>query len=655
MQGYEIGISALRAHQQRLLTAGQNIANASTPGYHRQRVELAARRAYGNDAVRSGSGVDVTLIRRLRDSTLEQALWRSESGLAAATARADATSRLETLLTPGPSSLHAQLRQFFDRLEQVANLPSDPVARQAFLAAAQGLGEEFSAIDRQLQQLSDSLVSRIEEGVEQVNTLTAQLAELNRQIGEARRLGAGTHELEDQRDQLVTELARWVDVAVDDGPDGSWKLQLGDVGYFGSPFPPLERTTGADGHQSITRPPGQESVAVSSGQLRGWLDAVNEAIPSVRERLATLADDLLREVNTLHATGLPAGAGFVRLTGEHTLSDPDVPLALGGLADELSAGPLFVTITDEATGARQTHRVDVDPAVDSLRVVSQRLDALTGLAAFVNPRGALVLAGEPGYRFDFAGRVDTAPQSATWTGTAALRLLGTFTGTADDDWSFTVVGSGTVGVSPGLAVEVRNGTGQLLTTVDVGQGYVAGSAITVADGVSLSLPHGTINAGDTAVITLVAEPDPAGLLAALGINPLFTGSLAGGLSVRADLRDDPALLALSRTGEVGDAANAERLLRLRTSLSAAGGTQTVTEELASVTASAGLLAEQALFEEEFLTTQTDQIRAHQQSVSGVNPDEELLQILESQRAYQAAARFLTTLSETLDELLRLVS
>jgi flagellar hook-associated protein 1 FlgK len=77
MRAFEIGLSSLRAQQQTLSVLGNNLSNAATPGYHRQRVELDTRFPLRDDDLHVGTGVDVTRIARLRNSAVETALLRN--------------------------------------------------------------------------------------------------------------------------------------------------------------------------------------------------------------------------------------------------------------------------------------------------------------------------------------------------------------------------------------------------------------------------------------------------------------------------------------------------------------------------------------------------------------------------------------------------
>ena len=118
MQSLDIGMSALRTQQQQLAILGNNIANASTPGYHRQRAELVNRSAVIQDGHLYGTGVDIARIRRLRDFATEDALLRNESLIGLVETELSVAEDIERLLTPGDASVHTRLSDFFNRLVQ---------------------------------------------------------------------------------------------------------------------------------------------------------------------------------------------------------------------------------------------------------------------------------------------------------------------------------------------------------------------------------------------------------------------------------------------------------------------------------------------------------------------------------------------------------
>src|SRR5690606_29008214 len=122
------------------------LANAATPGFHRQRVELSDRIPNRDGQLLVGSGVDVTRISRLRSSAIEAALLRNASESASVAKTLDIARQVESFLTPGDTSMHASLSRFFNQLERVSNSPQDMTARQEFLSTASSLTNSLNSI-----------------------------------------------------------------------------------------------------------------------------------------------------------------------------------------------------------------------------------------------------------------------------------------------------------------------------------------------------------------------------------------------------------------------------------------------------------------------------------------------------------------------------
>ena len=188
----------------------------------------------------------------------------------------------------------------------------------------------------------------------------------------------------------------------------------------------------------------------------------------------------------------------------------------------------------------------------------------------------------------------------------------------------------------------------------IGAGYEAGTPLSVADGVSLQFGSGTVLATDTATVPLTANSDTAGLLSALGLNSFFAGTNVSGYQLRADLVESPDLFATSVSGHVGDANNFQALTELRDIRFEGLDDRTFIEELADFTADSGLRAAQAINDKELLESHGIRLNEQREAVSGVSTEEEFLHMLEVERAFQAAARFITTADETLAEVMRLI-
>jgi flagellar hook-associated protein 1 len=320
----------------------------------------------------------------------------------------------------------------------------------------------------------------------------------------------------------------------------------------------------------------------------------------------------------------------------------------------VKSGELTVTVTD-STGQRRSTVLAIDPNRDSLRDVVSSLDGITGLRATVTSSGVVSLLAEPGYVFDFAGRPDQTPLTSTLTGTALPEISGTWLGPANATWQVDVLSSGEVGVTSGVMLRVTDtSTGDIVGDFNVGLGYPAGEGLEIADGVRISLSTGTLNAGESFQVRLTAEPDETGLLATLGLQSFFTGDSLRELQVHPDLAASPAGLAASRSGLPGEGRQLDRLMSLRNTLLFGDQTETAEDRLASMTGLSGLLAASRQLEVDQRDARQSQLETARAAISGVDPNEELLEMIQYQRAFQAASRFVSSVNQTLDDLLNLV-
>jgi flagellar hook-associated protein FlgK len=237
-----------------------------------------------------------------------------------------------------------------------------------------------------------------------------------------------------------------------------------------------------------------------------------------------------------------------------------------------------------------------------------------------------------------------------------VRLGGAYTGAADERFTFRPSGDGTIGTTPGLAVEVFDRAGNLVTTLDVGEGYVPGTELELGRGLRVSFGLGALSAthGDIFAVDAVADPDSADVLVALGLNTLLTGSDAGDIAVRADLLDDPAQLAVSLTGEGGDGELLLELLGIEDRSSSALGGATVGRfwgDLAGDVGFEAAMADSALAAGEAVMQSLEQRRS---AISGVNVDEELVDLVAYEQNFAAAAQYLSVVNQLGDELLSLL-
>jgi len=653
---YNIGNSAIRANQTALQTISNNIANADREGYHRQRVDLVDRTPLRSGSLLLGTGVEVQGITRVVDTATDQAMTLNLSLSGRAGVQLEALQSIEALFNPISGGLQSSVSELFDRAETLAASPTNTAYRQELLSSAQKVAQQVTALNQGLDQLQNQIGEKLRETVGQINTLVEQIGTIERQIRVVEATGGTAPTLLDQRDLLVQKLGELVDLspASLSNPNsalvaaGGWLVVVEQAQK-------LSVASNPDGTYSIRIGNSSTPIQPASGKLAGLLEVSQQMIPAARDAVQEWTSALISGVNSLQATGLSSSGPTSLISTTVGNVKQNVPLSQSGSLLPVSSGELAVTITNSATGNRETIRIPVDPTTDSLQDVVARLEAIPHLRASLSSQGQLVIASEPGYQFDFAGRPSSQVDTTNVSGTSTPAVSGSFSGESNAHWTVTANMSGQVGVTDGLKLIVTDSlTGQTVKELNVGAGYPVNQSLEIAGGLSLSLGSGTLLAGDHFDLAAISDPDSGGFLAAFGIGGLFQTTDLRTLTVNQEMVRNPGLLATGRTGTAGDGSQMSQLVALREARILANGTETIEGRLATLTSNIGVDVNQQASVVEHLQSQYEQLRNRQDSVSGVDPNEELLAMLQFQRSFQANARFLSSVNSALDDLLGLL-
>ena len=269
----------------------------------------------------------------------------------------------------------------------------------------------------------------------------------------------------------------------------------------------------------------------------------------------------------------------------------------------------------------------------------------------------------PGESFALSGgsalaALGPGPQTVSGHATSVdVRLWGTYSGSKNQAYTFQALGDGTIGTTAGLRVQVLDAAGAQVALLDVGAGYQPGDELEVTAGLRVSFGVGELSAshGDVFAVDALASSDTTDALAAMGLNALFVGADAASLAVRADIVADPRLLAAALTSAPGDNANLLRMLALDAQGLQGLGGATFSERSAQIAGGVGLeiaTAADARDAEGFLL---DTLVARRDQLSGVNPDEELVNMMQQEQAYAAAGQYLRVVSDLQQELMRILS
>lgn len=219
--GLSIASSGIRAANAALNTTANNIANTHTDGYSRQQVTQEAA-----DALRlfttygcAGAGVDTVAIERVRDEFYDLRFRNNNSTLGEYDIKKYYTGTIEEYLDDdGETGFAAIFDEFMRSLQDVSNNASQRDYKATFIAAAQKLAEYFNTTAGNLQALQKDVNEEIKLRVERINSLTSEIATMNKQINVVEMTGTRANQLRDKRDLLLDELSEIVDIKTEEYP-----------------------------------------------------------------------------------------------------------------------------------------------------------------------------------------------------------------------------------------------------------------------------------------------------------------------------------------------------------------------------------------------------------------------------------------------------
>lgn len=623
------GLSGLLAAQRAIQVTSNNVANANTEGYSRQRVEFAALPGQQLGNLSIGSGVAISGIDRIFDQFIAAQLLGSTASEQRAVAFNAMALRLDGLLGNPDTSVASSVQRFLDQTEAVGRDPTSTANRQQLLMEAENLAARFRQADQQLDAMDREMNARLQQSVNSVNTQAQAIASLNARIADS--AGNPPLELLDQREQLLRQLSGQLDFTTVRQTDGSINVLAGSGQplVLGARANPLELM--ADPYDASRQQPGIRigdttqdiSRRIAGGELGGLLAFRSEVLDTTRRELGHYALALTTVVNDQHAQG-------VDLDGQR-------------------GGPLFA---------------GVDPVTSSGR--GNTGNAI--LTASIADQGA-VLPRDYELRFDgsdwsIRNGIDGSPLAFTGSGTAGDPLL-------IEGMAITVSGTAVAGdrflVQPAAQAASKMRT-------------IIGDPARVAAAAPLTATRPLANPSDTTVDGLaVTDPANPALLVPVTVSFDAPGSYrlldAGGATLSGplawaegdaieyngwslDLAGQPAAgdrfeVAATRPGSgnngnalaVADALRGGRFGAGATSLSDLG---------AGLVSNVGAIAARSNSELSVQQALRQQAELDMESVSGVNLEEEAVNLLRYQEAYMAASKVIGMANDLFVTLLQAV-
>jgi flagellar hook-associated protein 1 FlgK len=306
-----IGRKALMAQQKGINVTGNNIANVNTPGYSRQRLNLSSDVPIMTGNGLMGSGVTANKVERVYQRFLGVQINNETQSLGQWEAHKDALERVEMIFDEsGGYGLNQVMSEFWNAWQDLTNNPSGSVERTVLVAKSEMLTATFSKNYEDLQKIQRDIDWNIEGAVEEINRLSENMVDLNQKIIQVESGGHMANDYRDQRDLVLKELSELIDINSFEDANGGVTVSVGSGQALveGTHTYKLSTQANADGHQDVTWLDSSGNTVIisnniSKGKLKGWLAARDVEIDNSLNKLDTLAQNLMTEVNSLHATG----------------------------------------------------------------------------------------------------------------------------------------------------------------------------------------------------------------------------------------------------------------------------------------------------------------------------------------------------------------
>lgn len=614
--GIEIGKRSVIAHQQGLATTGHNLSNASTEGYSRQRVEFSPFEPIYLPGLNReetpgqiGQGTVVERIQRVRDELLDRRIVAQGSGEGYWETRDKYVLMMERLYNePADVSVRGRMDAFWDAWQELSVHPADSAPRRAVLERGKTLVDAITERYKGLSGLRDMAEQDIQGTVKRVNELSRQIAGLNEEIQKIRAQGDNPNDLYDRRDLLVERLSTIINITTDNRDPNEFMVHTSGFvlvqGRIGRQFG-LESGIDTEGYSRITWEESGEEARFSGGSLAALLELRDETLRGEIQSLDSMTMNFIDLVNDAHRSGY----GTNGRTGLDFFTEHPFVTNVAGNYDRSGDGAYDSTYIFRITGANALERraqiglegtISLSGSTGPVSVPYYPTDTVSDVVSRINNSGAEVVA-----RLDREGRLTLkgTPSADPANPDFVLRRV-------EDSGRFL---EGYAGILRGRGAEGAYDWGR------------ADAALSLRGGAS-----------DYAVAPIA---HPSGWI---GINPA--------------LLKDPASVA-SGYGVNGSAAhpgNGEAALAIasiRNTEVMVGRLGSFDDYFADAVARVGLMGEQS---DRALETQSlimKQLRDMRDSISGVNIDEELSQMIKYQHGYNAAARFITTVNDMLDTII----
>jgi flagellar hook-associated protein 1 FlgK len=655
-----IGKTGLYAAQAGLATTGHNIANASVAGFSRQVVIQGAAVGQGSGSGFVGSGTEIADIQRYSDTFLNAQVRTSQTASSSLSAYNAQISQVDNMLADTTSGLSPAMQDFFKSVQDMSANASSTPSRQNFLSSAEALASRFQGINGRLEEIRGGVNSQITSNVTLINSYATQIAKLNDQIGAlTNSTGHAPNDLLDTRDQLVLDLNKQVKASVVAGANHSVTVSIGNgqpLVVGGKAFELATTSPAADPSRVQVGYVANGSVvpladaSLTGGELGGLMEFRSATLDPAQNAIGRIAIGIAATFNAQNALGQESSGA---MGGDlFNMAQPEV-------SDNLSKFPppvapavkttVGVTIKDPSALTTSDYMVKYDAKISSYTVTRLPDHTPVKISPYTAPGPQAQTidglefnisgTGTEGDSFLVRPTINGAAQfSVKAADVSAIAAAGPIiTGAGASNKGSAVISEGTVDTKflPGATTFAPVALTYAGADNTLG-GFAAGQAVKVTDAAG--------NVQNLVVGPTTKIPFGAGSTYEFnGVSVTMKGLPVDG---------DQFTIARNQLG-VRDNRNLLAMGQLQSKTILDNGSSTFQAGYAQLVGSVGNKAREVQVNSQASDAMLAQATGAQQSVSGVNLDEEAANLLKYQQAYQAAGKVMQIASTLFDTLLSL--
>ena len=593
----QIAKRALSTQRLGLSIAGHNISNVNTPNYARQQALVEPGVSGAGMA-----GVEITYIRRIQDRVVDERLRLNTQELAKWKTLSDRLSQIETFFSDlSGTGLSGALSDFWNSWQDLTVSPESESSRLVTVQRGVVLASRLQDMNAGIEESHADLDAEINRKITEINEITTRVGKLNQEIVSIELSGSQANDQRTLRDYQMAQLSELINFRTTERVDGSVQVFVDSLSLVeGNRVTELvaELTPDSEGGSTSTASTkvlaSNNEVNISEGALAGLIEARDQHLPTMLTRMKTLSETLIAQVNKLHKTGygLDNSSSLDFFSGT---SIEDITVNSQLLTDPKKLGVSGATGTP-GNNAR------------ALEIAQLRTSLTIGATVIPNDRQTLTVESTDG-----------------WAKNDILGVAGSSDLTGASTWA--------------RILKIDSGT---QVTVELFQNPTTKTFDKKFDF--------TQEDGSTTVLTNKVYRDTAGNYLTVDPNP-------------ADDKDLDQLVALSE-GEEGKleelwsatgkssvmTANPQTFTSNETFTE---GTQTFSDYFASMYSFIGTQSQQAQRNSDNTELLVQQLTDYREKVSGVSLDEEMANLIQFQRAFEASARYIRVVDEMLSTLMNM--